>query len=613
MSAPSVSRTIISHREGTTLPLIRKRTRSNKLRHKEILGAVPIEIVPAWDERRSIRYGGIDKRTDPIGNLLLKYEFTPQTELVEAVCRACAQEQFDETVWETIRGRIEDLVECLNAVDSGLVIKTTMIYTKQNPQEAHKFAPLVFKLLRKLVSRRQSPEAVGTYTLLYGLQSLNHFNGFMDAEKTIRYFTHILRRLARCERCTAMHTTALINTIQAVVNRPTHVIISRSSIDPILDEILLRVSQIGPADTPEKDPPDADGLFGLLSAVSKLLPYSSKCGQILTACKISLFANDNLYLNLLTFEQLIGTAHAYSRLGPATLHHHTDVFKAIGNVLSGEDSSTKWTPRTLATIVNAYGTAAVLHSDLFAALKKSREVTESFEPMQTSMFINGLGKLGILKKFPHIIPLAIQQVTQMDLHSFAKILNTIKDEDSIKEKDREQLLAALFYRANEICDTSFPPSQISSLVVILHFAVANTHDEEVRRFVEKAIPLVTENISHCDDLGRLCSLIHSASMTQAFSGASTSLLADQLVDYIYGTEHYYTLPFPDLVKLIYGTSVLRESKGRDKLLEIVKNRAKEIVSLSRRNLSLLTAGLNRLGCSDVDLIDAIKETSLNSR
>jgi hypothetical protein len=305
MSSSSLPRAIITNRDGVSLPLVRKRTRSNKLRHKEILGIIPIEMVPAWDERKSIRYGGITKRSDPIGHLLLKYEFSPESELVEALCRACAQDQFDETVWTTIRLRIEDLTDTLNAVDAGIVIKSVMMYTLQDISRASEFGPVIAALVRKIASRRTPADSVGSYTILYCLQSLNHFKDYVEPDTLSRYFSIFISRLVRGERIPKMHTTALINTVQAIVNRPSHVKLSSSTIDAFITELIARVSRTSPADVPERDPPDVDGLFGLLAASAKL-PPTQNMKQLFSVSKSLLFANNNQYLLLLTFDQLVG-------------------------------------------------------------------------------------------------------------------------------------------------------------------------------------------------------------------------------------------------------------------------------------------------------------------
>ena len=602
MSSSSLSRCVITNREGVSMPLLRKRTKSNKLRHKEILGAVPIEIVPAWDERMSMRYRGIDKRSDPIGNLLIKYEFSPELELVEAICRACAQKQFDATVWDTIRSRIEDLVDTLNAVDSGLIIKNVVMYTMEHPAELPKFSSVIVALLRKIGSRRLSAQAVGTYTLLYGMQTLSHFKDHIQPETVSRYFSLFLQRIVRGGRISSMHTTGLINTVQAIAHRPFFISISPLSVEPIIEELASRVSQPGHADTPERDPPDVDGLFGLVSAVAKLsFTKTPQAKRLFDSSQTLLFANDHQYLNLLTFAQLAGTVHAFSRFGPAALSGYTQVFRLVGDIVICEENSTQWTPRIFATVLNAYGTAAVCHEDLMDHLSLKKVVFDSLEPMQTAMCVYGLSKLGRVEKFPQILNKVSEQLVEMNLHSLAKVITSLQ-----AHPNAEPIVDSIFSRVAEMIKNE-GISDTESLIVILQAAV-DIGQVAHRNFISNSLHCLESNISKIGCFSKVSKLVHDACILLP---ADETLLtfSGSLIHRIHTVRPAMRLA--DFARMVYGVSVLGEvpEEVKDEILSILKHRAAEIPTLSYRPLSRLTTAIARLGISDIDLEDVMKKNS----
>jgi len=570
-------------------------------------------MVPAWDERKEIRFGSIDKRSDPIGNLLLKYEFTPTTELLDALGRACAQEQFDLTVWATIKLRIEEVQSTLSPVDSAIVLKSIMLYLRKTPDQINEFSQIAVTLIHRLSNPRLSAKSVGNYSILYTLQGLNMFSKFIDSpDMVIKHRTSLLKRMVVGERLPNLSTTALVNLLQAVASIPEL---------PYTDKIVEECH--GRLETDESL--DVDMVFGMLAAVAKSTTTSvsteTRRNFFIFAKKLIL-SHSTGYMHLLTPEQLIGTVHAFSRSGPATVSGHVDLFSAIADrivSLERENTEILWTPRMLSVLLNSYGTAAVLHNDLIAAISRSAlpTVIPEMDDMQTAMCMHAISRLGILKHkiFSPLLVHAESHVPRMSIHSTAKLVISLVDSTSSMRSTWKLLNACLEHMTRRISSKSTLGKDDYDSVVLTVAAISKTGpllltsgQTGITDYLEKLIMCISSSIQ--GDLGvlskistELAAVPGHAISEDAMSKFNTAILNSVLLDPT-------LVGLGELAKILHACGSLEIQGHQDVILGMVCDRAGEIRNLTFRPLTRLGMAMNSLGLIDDDISEAINERLL---
>ena len=562
------------------------KTRFEKVKHSEVLDSVPFEMVEALEERKILRSGPFNKRADPIASLLIRYEQSPETDLINAMCRASANRQFDGTVWATFQDQAEQLLSSFSLVDSGIILKCLLLRDTATPSRSP--IRLVLALLRQICrSPRTSKPKLGDHTVLYAMQALNHFGTHIDRSVSSRYSTRLVGQFD----VSKAKFTVLLSIIQALSLRN----LPHMSTNKFLSEATVRLCK------PSLEI-DGDSLFGLVSAAARF-PLSTESSDLLGVCKnLLLDPKGDELISGLSLIQLSGVAHAYSRMGPATSAGHLDIFTRVGDELT-KCQTEQWTARTLAVTINAYGTAAVLHSDLTKRLRTliTQEMANQFDALQTAMIVYGLSRLGILRKFRPVITRSEDLVGEFDIHSLSKLISAVGDAG----------LSTSVYctRLGEVVQstTEWTPTSLDSVILALNSVVAHPGDHA--NIANTLLSVLAANTSVIE-YPKLGNLLFSFATTRLPSMAELLQAVMVQLRTLPGTD---TLSLPDLVKMVHALSYSDVLTGEDIacILTLLRDRALGIKSLTYRPLTRLAAALVRSGIYDEDILGAVDETLAN--
>lgn len=545
------------------------RSRSDKLKHAALLGSVPQEMVSAVEERKSFGPVGSKVDMDPITNLMLRYENSPEMELIDSMCKACATSAFHDSIWEVFRSRIHDLRANLSPIDCALILKCISLL---NHGENHgTWDSLVRSLLEQMCppSTRGSVN-LGHFTVLYGLQALNMYSSILERKLSQRYFNFFIRNM----RPASMGLSLLVSVAQAVSVRSP--VPSSAIIAPLLCEISGRVAQ-------ESVDLEPDTLFGLVSSVARL-PLSSHSVSIMNSSKRLLIdANGPELISAMSTEQLSGLAHAYSRQGPAVTSGHIDIFSRIGTELS---SCRDWSPRIFAVTINAFGTASVAHTDLLAHMKQLRAIPKQCDSVQIAMSVFGLSRLGAIGDFKSIVRRAISLIEEFNIHSTSKIIAAISATDSDLKPFMDRLVV--------MAASELGMDDLDSVMLVLH-SVKPMHSE----FADDISALLTVISGH----GSLVSVDKLSTLCYTYSSVSDAAVQVLVDSVIHRVVKERKIDLIDLVKLLHAASLRTklDSESRSVLHELVRQKSLEIPSLSYRPLTRLGAALVRCGIFDDDI------------
>ena len=562
------------------------RTREEKRRHLTILDSIPLEVVPAVEERKALRSGHVNKLSDPIAHILMKHDATPESHLINTLCKACAGRNFEPTIWNTIFETSSELVPTISSVDASIILKCFMLFENASGRSVES------ELVRSLfgaISRRHENGQMGFYTILYGLQGLNHFGCRLDSRTNKRILTHLLRSI----RLSTGPLPVLISMIQALSARlPLPVV---TVVEPILFEAASRFSA-------SPDISDVDAVFGLVSAASKFVNSESVRSILKTA--ESHFTGDTDLISACSIEQLSGLAHVYSRMGPAVLSGYVNLLTRLGNELARCDA---WTPRILAVTINAFSTSAVLHGDLIERLLGvAPQIADKLDPTQTSMSIYGLSRLGNLKQFPSIIERANILVNEFDLHSLCKLVSVF-GESNIATSDvfSDRLVEKINGQARWDSDS------IEGLVLLTHSLAKRPFDRRIEPVIFKVL---SENISVLTWC-KIAPLMLAMATRQSpevsnFCGAAMKRLRDENPDIT-------SLTLADATKILHAISInlTLERSDVEVVSRQIRARASQIPSLTFRPLNRLASAMIRCGVFDEDVREAIQDRldALNGR
>ena len=357
------------------------RTRLEKLRHLEIIGSVPLEMAAALQERNTLRGESCNQHIDPIASIVLKHQFSPISELINAMCKALASRELDRSIWSMFFDRISELLPEMSAADSGILLKCLILCppgTMGNPSK------LAIQLIERIFERSAQDQKPGQYTLLYGLQGLVRFSASIDSKSRTRYFHSLMRSI----RLSSTRLPVLISTVQGISKLVPEV--SEAIIAPLLSELVAR--------TENDSQMDLRSWCGLLSSLARL-PKTEENRQLFSIFSSKLVKDESFMLES-SIEQLSGQVFAYSRLGAAVLTDSREVFIILGNELR-RCPREEWTCRIFSVTVHAFGKAAVLHGDLFEYLRSevAKHVIPQLNSVQLVMVRNGFSRLGIIDDF----------------------------------------------------------------------------------------------------------------------------------------------------------------------------------------------------------------------
>jgi hypothetical protein len=555
------------------------RTRSEKLKHLEVLNSVPLEMVPAFDERNNQRTGRISKRTDPISNILLRYEASPETELIKSMCRACALGETDSTLWGIFVTRISDLERSLTSIDAGIILKCLLLHEAKTLSKEYR--GLMISVLRKVCEGA----SLGSYTVVFALQALNHLADELPPKVNARYFYAVIRQL----KYTSTDFTALLACLQAISVRTP--VVAPTIVAPLISELSDRcVAKATKMDT--------DALFGLISAVARLSPSKEK-SAIMNVCKGMLINPDDdseEFLLAMSIEQLAGVAHAYSRLGPAVTANNIDIFTELGNQLRRCD---EWTPRTVSVVINAFGASCVAHSDLLHSLKSIRSsIISEMDSMQISMSVYGLSKLGVLGDFPQFLQRAENLREDFDIHSTSKMLAAVAGTPYSLKPFMHHFLNLLKK------ETVVSEAQAESICLVLgSLQILGT--DRFATETDLLFQAMAKRVDVCNL--RSVSLIltnYSSLRSETFLRLNSHLLK-RLLHADVGSS----LDLLDFSRYMYvfGLTLKPSLTDAEKLREIVISKLDQLETLGYRSLTRLASSLARCGIYDEDLMSAINQ------
>ena len=352
------------------------RTRLEKLKHLQVLDTIPLEMVPAMEERSSFREEITSKHLDPISCIVMRNQFSPVDELVDAACKAVAGKEYDRSVWSMLSDRIIELLPEMDTADCGVVLKCVLLCPSGTIADAHQIGPALLARICEGASKAHKP---GQYTSLYALQGIVRFNSHLDSKTRTKYFHFLIKSL----RLSSTKFPVLISTVQSISKIIP--VVSEVIVGPIFDELVSRTRNASSI--------DIASWVGLLSALARL-PKTKESGLVFDSFSKEL--SDESFLVGFKIEQLSAVVHAYSRLGgPAVLTGSTQVFTILGNELI-RCPDNEWTPRIFSVTLSAFGKAAVCHTDLLEFLFPSiaRRVVPEMDEMQVSMTKTGLCRLG---------------------------------------------------------------------------------------------------------------------------------------------------------------------------------------------------------------------------
>jgi hypothetical protein len=536
----------------------------------------------------------------------LKYEYNQSIECVEALCRACAQGQYDEIVWATIKSRLEEIHPALTPVDSAIVLKSIMLYCTQAPEETEGFSLIAFELIRKLSSPRLPAKSVGNYTILYTLQGLNMFGNFMDEKETVdKYINILLKRLVNGERLEKIAIPGIVNIVQALTPRIGGDI-NCSYIESILEECTKRVDPT--------EMVDVDVVFGMISSVSKffsILPKSVK--KILDKSKTLLLDQNVPFLHTLTPEQLVGTVHAFSRLGPAAVTGTLDLFTAIGNRLVARysEEDIDWTPRMVSVCLNSYGTAAVLHGDLMDTIgrKVLPNIVSELQPAQTTMCMHAISRLGLLgrRNFTKLLVHASNQVQSMNMHSVSKLVVSLLDVPGSEEHGRH-LLTSCLERLCHLSNSSIGPISRDDFDSLLFAASAVAKSSGNMDNIGPILLCISRNMASQEgekNIGMIAKISSEFSVSQQTPIDALRQYNESVMSAIVG-GHWPSISLADLAKCMHACAAA-DMVEKNILLSMIRSRSLDIRRLTFRPLTRLNVALSKCGIVDEDLTEAIRE------
>lgn len=552
------------------------RTRSEKLKHLSILGSIPLELVPAMEERDLIRSGNISKRMDPISNIVLRQAPDPESELVGSFCKACATRVFDQTVWEVLLVQASDLFPTLSRVDSAILLKCICAFNAAS--QSFNMREIVIKLLDKVCKVEKDRAHLGVYSVLYGIQALNVFGHVLDSKTNTRYFNSLLRNL----RLGSAESGTLISITQAISARnpqPSPVLLS-----PLLDEISSRLmAQSGDL--------DVDSLTGLISAVARLRGSEAQRKLLYLSKEIILKPENEDLVSGFSVEQLSAIAHAYSRMGTAVSCNNADIFTVLGRELS---SCTRWSARTLAVTINAFGTAAIAHSDLLEVIRRiNLKTISSMDTMQISMAVYGLARLGVLEDFPRFVSRAESLVNSFDVHSTSKLIASLVDTSYGIEKYVEHLVSLVQ------CE-SLSLDNIDSVLLTLHSIKSISSISGQRDHLFRGI---AKNITKID-FSKLALLLRAYSGTRSDAYRELNYLCFELLK-----APTNNLQLTDIINALqsFSTCMRFSHPDSESLRRLIAQRVDDLKNLSYRPITRLAASMARSGICDTDIEAAIEE------
>lgn len=562
------------------------RTREEKVRHLTILDSIPLEVVPAVEERKAFRSGHVNKRSDPIAHILMKHDATPESHLINTLCKACAGRNFEPTIWNTIFETSSELVPTISSVDAAIILRCFMLFESSSGRLV---AEELVRSLFSAILRRHENGQMGFYTILYGLQGLNHFGSQLDSRTNKRILTHLLRSM----RLSTAPFPVLISMIHALSARSP--LPAVTVVEPILFEATSRFSA-------SCDISDVDVVFGLVSAASKFSNSESVRSILKTA--ESHFTGDMDLISACSIEQLSGLAHAYSRMGPAVLSGYVDLLTRLGNELARCDA---WTPRILAVTINAFSTSAVLHGDLIERLLGVfPKIADKLDPTQTSMSVYGLSRLGKLKQFPSVVERANSLVNEFDLHSLCKMVSVFGESNLVtSDVFADRLVDKVKGQAR------WDSESIEGLVLLTHSLAKRSFDSRIAPVLFKVL---SENIGVLT-WSKIAPLMLAMATRQSpevskLCGAAMNRLRDTNPD-------TSDLTLADTAKILHAISVnlTLERSDVDVVSWLIRARATEIPSLTFRPLNRLASAIIRCGVYDEDVREAIQDRldSLNRR
>lgn len=558
------------------------RTRHEKVSHLKVLGSVPLEMIDALAELNQERSGRNSKRSDPISHILMGLTPDPSSELIDSFCKACAKSEFDQSVWSILFSRTEELLNSLTRRDCAIILKCLTKF--ESTVDGKEVGSLPKQLLARLCSPNASGKELGFYSILYGIQALNEFGYTLEKKTNIRYFNSLLRNM----RSSSAPFEVLVGLVQAISVRDP--MPSSPILAPHLEEVNNRVSSL------EMEP---DTLFGLVSAIARL-PMSDESLRVLTSCRSILMSpeKDEL-ITAFSLEQLSGLAHAFSRMGPAVTSGSISLFTKLGAELA---RCSAWTPRTLAVTINAFGTAAVCHTDMLLSMQRIHSsVVAKLDTAQTAMVVYGLSRLGVLSDFPSVIQRAQSLAGSFDIHSSSKIVAALGAAELNTTEHMNQLLHLVRNKAQ------LTGPEVDSVLLTLHSAKPAL--STLNREMMDVLLEVVDNHSGSTDISKLASLMH----------AYSSVKSDMVVNLCRGVlrrlvkeKGEMEITLADLGKILHALSGRVEISHdiSETLRMYLVRRAYEIQSLGYRPLTRLGASMARCGIYDEDFLAAIDQRLL---
>jgi hypothetical protein len=556
------------------------RTRTEKLDHQRYLNLCPIEMVLALKEREEIRSGSMNKRNDPISNIIMKFDHSPENDLVEALCRACAMPKVGKDVWENLFHRVTELLSGLSPTDCGIILKCLILASREKSDLVPSDSELIQNLLAMIYKGCCSGFQIGDYTILYGIQALNHFANRLEEKANRRYFNKFIGKI----KLRSIGFPLLVSIMHSISQRcplPNLAIIA-----PILAELRRRVSSANTID-------DIDMLSALVTSASKfhssdetreILRASQRflidpgLGELVTACSI---------------EQLTGLVHAYSRMGPVAASGYVDLFRRLGNELSACEPHL-WTPRILAVVLNGFSTASVLHNDLLDTLDMVIPILAGkCDPTQTSMIIYSLSKLGIIKRFDCMIERVHRQVDEFNLHSQSKLIVAVPWTDKI--------LYEKFMMKVESHPGPWSNDELNSVILVLNHLYSAGSDQDLSLLSS----LVSSNVDKLT-WSQLVSYTRMISSLRMY--ASEELHRNVIMRLRLEDESLLSLP--DLIVVLHGIingHQVTPVSDVSFITDLLRRKVSGIRELTFRPLNRLASLVARVGIVDEDLREVVED------
>ena len=559
------------------------KSRADKMKHQSVLNTIPIELVPAVDEWKTTRTGRLSKFTDPISSIVLRYETTPEMELIQSVCKACAVSEYDDGIWGVFASRATELLPSLNAFDCAMLLKCLILFETTSKSKVDK--PLILSLFHGLMKTEPGSSHPGHHAILYGFQALNHFGSHFDSRTNAKYFNHLLRNI----RLSLTSFPVLLGCLQAVSVR-----------NPIPNAVLLGplLTEIGDRIETKKVEFDTDTLFGIISSVARI-QTTCESQRILTLLKEKLLDSEEPYVYNMSLEQLVGVAHSYSRMGPAVNAKTIDIFTLVGNELC---KCSSWTPRTIAVSMNAYGAACVAHSDLVEAWKQIPEkIVNQMDSRQISMSVYGLSKLGVLDQFTSFMKRADQIVGLLDLHSTSKLIAAV-------EPTGHGITAYLDHFMQVVkhgqASGKIKAEDIESISLVLD-SIKAMGDEKFKDTVDCLFSIIANEIA----VARISNVSLLVSRYSSYRSESFTRLNEACLNRILDSEDACNLSLTEIVRFmhVFGLVLKLTPDQSEGLRKCIISRHSDLSKLGYRTLTRLAAAMIRCGVYDEDITSSIDE------